>query len=240
MEPIAGIAKRLEESLRPKVSSTRSLTALPSECELCEGSGWVTIEGRAKKCSCQCERAIRGALPPLFHEATLAQFPPAMQQRVRKWLESPGDGLLLTGQAGCGKTFLAAAIVREEIEAGRTCSFRVMRKIYADLRETFRVNAPESQVLGPCVDSKMIVLDDLGAGALSDFERRAALDIIDARLNALRPTIVTTNLGLEEIGKKIDDRLASRLSSYEGLCIEGADRRGIRVVRPGPSGRSAA
>ncbi|HLW82565.1 MAG TPA: ATP-binding protein [Candidatus Acidoferrales bacterium] len=142
-----------------------------------------------------------------------------------RWLADPGDGLLLCGPVGCGKTFLSAAIVRERIEARRKCLFRAVAQLYAELREAFRVNASEAEVLRPYLNSEMIVLDDLGAGALSDFERRAALDVVNARLNSLQPTIVTTNLELEEIAKKLDDRLASRLSTYKPLRLAGVDRR---------------
>lgn len=218
------------ESPRQRGSNIQSPTPSPSECDICGGMGWVAIEGEgARACICQRERAIRRELPPRYHGARLADFSAPVRERIARWLKNPADGLLLCGPAGCGKTFLSAAIVRERIETRRKCAFRRMAQLYADLREAFRADTAESEVLRPYIDSEMIVLDDLGAGALSDFERRAALDVVDARLNSLRPTIVTTNLDLDEISAKLDDRLASRLSTYEMLRLAGADR---RLARP--------
>jgi DNA replication protein DnaC len=136
-----------------------------------------------------------------------------------------GDGLLLRGGPGTGKTHLAAAIIRHQIEHGLKCSFFPVAKLYSDLREAFRLNASAVDIVKPCMQSPLIVLDDLGAGALTDFERRSALEVIEARLNSLRPTIVTTNLDLEDIAAKLDDRIASRVASYTNIELGGVDRR---------------
>ena len=141
------------------------------------------------------------------------------------WLKSPGEGLLLSGTVGSGKTHLAAAIVRERIEHGTTASFRRMADFYAALRESYRTNVSEAEVVRPYVDSPLMVLDDLGAGSLTDFERRSTLEILDQRQNRMRPTIVTTNWELGEVAEKMDDRISSRLAMYRNLRLAGADRR---------------
>jgi len=73
--------------------------------------------------------------------------------------------------------------------------------------------------------SRFLVLDDLGAGSLSDCERRYTLELIDTRLNSMRPTIVTSNWNLEEISERMDDRVASRLAGFAALELAGKDRR---------------
>lgn len=71
----------------------------------------------------------------------------------------------------------------------------------------------------------MLIIDDLGSGGLSDFERRTTLDILNGRINALRPTIVTSNWDLQEISDRMDDRIASRLAGFTMLQMTGTDRR---------------
>lgn len=58
-------------------------------------------------------------------------------------------------------------------------------------------------------------------------------EIVSERLNYERPTVVTTNLTLAEISVKINDRLASHLSSYVMVELEGRDRRLPNEVRVG-------
>lgn len=206
------------------ITGSPTLSSQP-ECEACSGNGWTYSDGTAKRCPCQREKRILRELPPLYRQAKLADFSAEVQEHVRRWLDSPGTGLLLSGTVGSGKTHLASAIVRERIGRDDPASFRRMADLYAALRESFRLNTSEAEVLRPYVDARLIVLDDLGAGGLSDFERRSTLEILEQRLIQERPTIVTTNWSLPEIGEKMDDRIASRLATYTILRLAGSDRR---------------
>lgn len=78
---------------------------------------------------------------------------------------------------------------------------------------------------GYCV-APMLILDDIGAGGLSDHERRILLDVLDRRGNDCRPTVVTTNLSLDQIRDLMDERISSRLRDYLAVAFTGADRRG--------------
>jgi DNA replication protein DnaC len=80
------------------------------------------------------------------------------------------------------------------------------------------------------VRTALLVLDDLGAGSLSDHERRCTLELLDKRLDAMRPTVVTTNWTIEQIGKRMDERIASRLSGFVVMAFTGKDLRAIRKI----------
>jgi chromosomal replication initiation ATPase DnaA len=187
--------------------------------------GYVNVEGGVRPCACQRERRILEELPPRFHQARLRDFPPTVVQQLTAWLESPGDGLLITGPAGTGKAHLAAAILRWRVEHGKWATFRRLAEFYQALRESYRLNTSEADVLRPYIEGKFVVLDDLGGGALSDFERRAVLEVLDRRLNQRKLTVVTTNWSLAEIAERVDDRVASRLASFTCIELAGLDRR---------------
>lgn len=179
-------------------------------------------------CICQRARRIKSELPPRFHEARLTDFPTAIVDFVTAWLAKPGDGLLLQGPAGTGKTHLAAAIIRARIEAGRRAIFRRAADLYAGLRQSYQGSGTEEALLREYTEAPLLVLDDLGAGALTDFERRSTLEALDRRLNALLPTVVTTNLTLRDMEARLDDRIASRLSGLTKLELTGRDQRVVK------------
>lgn len=177
------------------------------------------------ECECLIERRVLSRLPPRFRKATLLDFPPPAQAAVLDWFRRPGDGLLITGPVGTGKTHLMAAIARTLLSIHQEAIFRRCGDLYLTLRETFTDEVSELEVLDEYCRPKWVMLDDLGAGSLSDFERRTLLEILDRRFNAERPTVVTTNWSLEEIAERIDDRIASRISSLHILQLNGEDRR---------------
>jgi DNA replication protein DnaC len=167
-------------------------------------------------------------LPPLYQRAQLVDFDERLKGVAEQWLARPANGLLLLGSAGAGKTYFAAAVARALIESGRTVIFRSAADYYLDLRATFNTFDPDTSehaVLTRLGDVEFLVLDDVGAGSLSDHERRSTLHLLDRRINNLRPTIVTTNLTVEEIGRAMDERIASRLDGFTAIAMTGRDRR---------------
>lgn len=155
----------------------------------------------------------------------MLDFPEPVRNFTLNWLEKPRDGLLLVGAVGTGKTHLAAALARTLLLVNQEASFRRCSDLYAELRESYRIEAGEESILSGYTRHRFLFLDDLGAGSLSDHERRFTLEVLDRRLNDMMPTCVTTNWSSQEIAEKMDERIASRLESFASLRLEGKDRR---------------
>jgi DNA replication protein DnaC len=163
----------------------------------------------------------------LLCEARLSDFAQPIIVAARSWLQQPTThGLFLTGATGTSKTWLAAAMVRTLVEAGRRVGFRCAADFYADLRATINdADVAELTILSQATEPEFFVLDDVGAGGLTDFERRSTLHLLEHRLNYLRPTIVTSNLSVEQIALVMDERIASRLAGFTRMAMTGRDRR---------------
>lgn len=195
-------------------------------CTECGDLGWVLGEhGGARKCICALERELLGCVPPRYRTAKLADFSVRIQKLGAKWLKDSGDGLFLPGTPGVGKTHLACALLIEFSRQSRGGLFASGAELYGRLRDCYARNGSELEVLGPLVEADLVVLDDFGAGNFTPHECSVALYVLDHRLNHLRPSIVTTNLSLAEIGDRGDARLASRLSGFTYVELTGPDRR---------------
>jgi DNA replication protein DnaC len=203
----------------------------------CGGTGWRMVPDpmprdplheRAERCACIYQKIIATSLPSRYQKASLNDFTEARANAIREWLQKPTDGLLITGGPGAGKTYLAAAIFITVVNARQTSiKFKRAAQLFQAIRDSYgQEDVSEEEILGDYIKPRFLVLDDLGAGSLSDHERRYTLEVIDRRLNAERPTIITTNLTLKEISERMDERIASRMNEYKLLEFKGEDRRG--------------
>ena len=118
---------------------------------------------------------------------------------VQHWEEMQKNptGLLLWGDVGTGKSFIAGCIANALLDKGvpviMTNFARLLNKLtdmYAGDRNAY-------------IDSfkryPLMIIDDLGVERNSEFAREQVFSVIDSRYRSELPMIVTTNLTLEEL-----------------------------------------
>lgn len=141
----------------------------------------------------------------------------------------PGRWLSLLGHSGCGKTMLAKSVYTSSIAHidrpnYRLCSDAKRRyeELYLDAR-TLATWAYEGrrESIRDLYTVPFLVLDDLGAG----YDPRGYLssiidELIDRRLG--RWTMITSNLFLDAISEKIDERVASRMRRDQNVVLESS------------------
>jgi DNA replication protein DnaC len=175
------------------------------------------------------EKIIKSALPALYHQARLTDFSAAQASAIELWMEQPGSGLFLCGATGTGKTHLACAIFRYRIERNRSTRFKRAAAYYLEVRATYSAEDRESSeesVIASLADSPFLVFDDFGSGSFSDHERRCTLELLDRRINAKLPTVITSNWNVQELSERMhEQRIGSRLSTFRLMNFEGDDRR---------------
>ena len=136
----------------------------------------------------------------------------AARDFINKYLEDPyGSGLLFTGPVGSGKTFLAASIANELMIKGHQVLFLVVPDLLDELRATYKSEANELDLLDTARTMPVLILDDLGAHNYTDWSRNRLYSIINYRMNEQLPTIITTNLTLDEMEDYLGARTTSRL-----------------------------
>ena len=137
-------------------------------------------------------------------------------------------GLFFYGGTGLGKTFLSGCIARELLNRGFSVAFDSIQNYLREI-ENEHFGRSEGDTLGVLLSADLAILDDLGSEFQTPFNQSAVYNIINSRLNMGKPTIVSSNLSLEELSKKYDDRIISRITGmFYTLRFIGEDIRQIK------------
>lgn len=137
-------------------------------------------------------------------------------------------GLFLYGATGLGKTFLSSCIAKELLNKGYSVAFDSIHNYLRDI-ENEHFNRTEGETLQTLLNADLVILDDLGSEFITPFSLSTLYNIINTRLNMGKPTIVSSNLSIEELRDKYDDRIISRLTGmFYTLRFIGEDIRQIK------------
>jgi DNA replication protein DnaC len=116
--------------------------------------------------------------------------------------------LLLEGAYGCGKTHLAAAIANAAVQRGVPTLFITVPDLLDSLR--FAYGNPETTFEARFEEIKaadLLVMDDFGTQNATAWAQEKLFQIINYRYINKLPTVITTNLILDEIESRIRSRL---------------------------------
>ena len=78
------------------------------------------------------------------------------------------------------------------------------------------------------LDADLVVWDEVGVKALTNYEHEHLLNLINTRLDEGKSNIYTSNLDAEELREKVGERLYSRISNLSiDIEFHGVDKRGM-------------
>lgn len=218
------------------------------ECPKCQDTGYVGTE----KCQCLVQAEIdtlyhRSGLPAALLEETFDRFDATLYpeevrdhmlgvrdaclgfaDRVSRGLST--DGLLILGDVGRGKTFLCSAVANRILQAGRTCIYLTFANLLDLIRKARFEDSAEGRLNLDLLETvDLLILDDLGAEKPSDFVMQELFKIVNGRVNARLPMVISTNLFLKELEETYDFRVVSRIiGASQLLKVEGED---IRLLK---------
>ena len=135
-------------------------------------------------------------------------------------------GLILTGNVGCGKTYLASAIANALLEKEISVKMTNFSVILNDMTN-FEID--KSKYIDNLNHKKLLIIDDFGMERDTDFAAEHIFNIIDSRYRSGKPLIITTNLNISALTNPEtikDKRIYSRiLEICSHIIFTGENRR---------------
>lgn len=144
------------------------------------------------------------------------------------------QSLFLLGKTGVGKTHISLSIAKEVIKRGFTAAYgSLLNYLRIIEKEHFgRSENSETDTLQILINADLLILDDLGSEFRTSFYESVIYNIINSRINLGLPTIINSNLSVQELQNNYNDRIISRLFSvYRMLLFVGEDIRQIKRLK---------
>jgi DNA replication protein DnaC len=197
----------------------------PSACPLglCDGSGFVVDEATntASDCRCRASRIARrraatleGRIPKRYRGASFDRppvlgLPDAVVSEVRSYVRNlsarleEGRGMWLVGDVGTGKTTLAMIVSAAALDEGHTVAIYSLPRLLNLIRDEIGTENSLLDLLDRLSEVDLLHIDDLGAQHTTPWRLEQLYSIVDARYQAGRPIIATTNLMPKDLAKQM-------------------------------------
>ena len=138
--------------------------------------------------------------------------------------------LLFVGGTGLGKTFLSACVARAVADRGYSVVYETASHLFSKLEQAKfspnEENRREAEKLNAC---DLLIIDDLGTEMPGQFVTAALYSLLNDRIRAGMPMVISTNLNVDEMSRRYSPQIASRLhGGFTGLTFVGED---IRVLK---------
>lgn len=132
--------------------------------------------------------------------------------------------LLFTGNTGLGKTYMSNCIANELLKQGKTVLYQtapVLLETIIDNKFNKYKNHNTDSFYKSILNADLLILDDLGAESSNSMIISELFTLINSRALNLssKPTktIISTNLSIEQIFKRYEERIGSRIAGYYNI-----------------------
>lgn len=180
-------------------------------------------------------------IPNRYKDATFNTFHPQTdaQKRACFYLAQKAQtgltqNVLLLGSCGSGKTHLCYSFLKTQKTSdatsifpfcpSQTCFMTSIKDILDEIKAGFKKETvlSFSNTIQKAIEAPILILDEVGVQYGSDMERTELYRLFNERYNAMRPTIIVSNLEknklLPLLGKRICDRLFADAVIFTFQC----------------------
>jgi DNA replication protein DnaC len=212
---------------------------------VCDGSGFVIDEATNTASDCGCRRgkiaaaqaaSLEGRIPNLYRGVSFDRppvlgMPEAIVSEVRRYVRNldarlaEGRGLWMTGDVGTGKTSLAMIVSKAAIDAGYSVAIYSLPRLLNLIRDEIGAENSLLDLLDSLSSVDLLHIDDLGAQHTTPWRLEQLYSIVDARYQAKRAILATTNLMPDELAEQMGRRILTTVS--EGSAGEASRERKV-------------
>lgn len=164
------------------------------------------------------------------HAENLQKIAEILKKWSEKYPNNTKNNIIISGKTGVGKTFLSSCLANEFMKNDRSVCF-----VSAfDMNESFlkyhtSFDQTKSSWIEPFIHADILFIDDLGIEPmLKNVTKNYLYLIISERERFHKPIVITTNLMLDELNNRYDERICSRLCNKRNsslIFIDGDDLR---------------
>ena len=192
------------------------------DCKICNDTG--VAGGRICKCllnELNLQLSMRASSQSEFKsfEDAKKEIMDETDLKTSEWLQTwcarypniTKTNINIIGGAGCGKTFMLECVANELIKKGVLVCFKTAFEIN-ELARMYHIG--KSYEFSDCLNADVLLIDDLGTEPiLKNVTKEYLYNLINTRQINNKPTLISTNLSLDNILDRYDERIFSRLAN---------------------------
>ncbi|MGN0291664.1 MAG: ATP-binding protein, partial [Lachnospiraceae bacterium] len=137
------------------------------------------------------------------------------------------SNLFLYGDTGVGKTFLSNCVAKELLDNGHSVIYFTSFELFHIFeKNVFERDRDMKESYQNIFDCDLLIIDDLGTELSNSFTVSQLFLCLNERILRKKSTIISTNLGLNQLADIYSERTFSRISSnYTMIKLFGDDIR---------------
>lgn len=214
-----------------KCSDTGFVGGKPCECyKKRKNEELIKVFGLMTNSDCSFDNFETKICKNAKHAENLQKIAEILKKWSEKYPNNTKNNIIISGKTGVGKTFLSSCLANEFMKKDRSVCF-----VSAfDMNESFlkyhtSFDQTKSSWIEPFIHADILFIDDLGTEPmLKNVTKNYLYLIISERERFHKPIVITTNLMLDELNNRYDERICSRLCNKRNsslIFIDGDDLR---------------